>query len=305
VTPRRPRSRSSNALLALALLAPAAARAQACCAGSSVLTPARLGIHEDAAVGAVLRGTGMLGSYDASGRFRPSPNGTAELGGELDAVGTVRLFSSLQLTLLVPVVATWRQVTGLAEFGGSLGDLNLSGRYDFTNAGRSTVVPGLAALAGVTFPTGRAPEDVSRPLATDATGIGAFQVTGGLAVEQSFGPVVVNLTGLVAWRTPRTVRGVSETLGVQFQGLLGAGYVFDSEASLGLSLNLVGELGAVIDGQQAPGSERLLPTVGLSGSVPLADAWRLQGGLTYNPPWPGRNQPAGLGFSLSLVRTWS
>jgi hypothetical protein len=298
-------SRCRSRLAVLALLLPVPALAQACCAGSSALTPARLGVHEDAAVGALLKGTGVLGSYDASGGYVPSPAGAVELGGELDLVGTLRVLGRGQLTLLVPVVATWRRVPGLAELGGGLGDLNLAGRYDVFPAGQSTVVPGLAVLLGVTFPTGRTPEQVSRTLATDATGLGAFQLTGGLALEQSFGHVVVNLSGLVGWRTPRTTHGVSETLGVQFQGLLGAGYVFDNDASLALAFSQLVELDAVVAGQRLAGSGRAVPALGASGSVPLGEAWRLQGGLTYNPPWPGRNQTASLGFTFSLLRTWT
>ena len=287
------------------LLVASQARGQACCAGSSALTPARLGIHDDAAVGAIVRGTGMVGSFDARGAYLGSPAGTAELNGEIDLVGTLRVLPDGQLTALVPFSATWRQVTGLTELGGGIGDVNLSGRYDFTHAGQSTVVPGIAALLGVTFPTGRAPDYASKPLATDATGIGAFQLTGGVALEQSFGHFLLNLTALVAWRTPRSVRGVNETLGVQFQGLLGVGYVFDSEASLAVSVGQVGELNAVLNGKVAPNSGRGLATVSVSGALPLGESWRLQGGLTYNPPVLGWNQTSGLGFTISLLRTWT
>jgi len=291
----------------VALVLPAHVLAQACCAGSSTLTPARLGIHEDAAIGVMARGTGVLGSYDAAGKYLVSPSGVAELDGEVDVVGTLRVLADAQVTLLVPVVATWRQVTGLSELGGGLGDLNLSGRYDFWHAGQSRVLPGIAVMLGVTFPTGRAPEDATKLLATDATGVGAFQLTGGLALEQSFGHFIVNLTALASWRTPRTVRGVDERLGAQFQGLLGVGYVFDNEASVALSLGQVASLDAVVQGQRVFGSGHGLPSIGVSGSVPLGEAWRLQGGLSYNPPVAvlGWNQTAGLGFTLSVLRTWT
>jgi hypothetical protein len=281
--------------------------AQACCAGSSALTPARLGIHEDAAVGLIIRGTGILGGYDAERNYFGQPAGTAEFDGEADLVGTLRLLSSGQVTLLIPYVATWRKASGLSEFGGGIGDINLSGRYDFTHAGEATVLPGIAVLFGITFPTGRAPENASKLLATDATGIGAFQLTGGIALEQSFGHFLVNLTGLVGWRTPRSVNGIQETLGVQFQGLCGLGYAFDNDASLAVSFAYVAELDAVLNGQSVPNSGRALPTLGLSGSLPLSEAWRVQGGLNYNLPISGlgRNQTAGLGFSLSILRTWT
>ena len=255
----------------------------------------------------LLRGTGILGSYDAQAHYVASPSGTSEFDGELDLVGTLRILGDAQVTLLLPFVATWRTVPGLSEFGGGVGDLNLSARYDFVHAGQSTVVPGIAVLLGVTFPTGRAPEQASNLLATDATGVGAYQLTGGIALEQSFGRFLVNLTGLAGWRTPRSVQGVDETLGVQFQGLLGLGYVFDNDASVALSFTYIAELNAMVNGQTVPNSGRALPTVGLSGALPLGEAWRLQGGITYNPPLSGlgRNQTAGLGFVLGILRTWT
>ncbi|MGO9832414.1 MAG: hypothetical protein ACLPJH_20000 [Myxococcaceae bacterium] len=293
-------------MLALLVL-PSQALAQACCAGSSALTPARLGIHEDGAVGIILKGTGILGGWDGQGNYFVEPAGTGEFDAELDVVGTVRVFTDGQVSLLIPFLKTWREAPGISEWGGGIGDINLAGRYDFTHAGEFSVLPGIAVLVGVTFPSGRAPEFASNLLATDATGIGAFQLTGGVALEQSYGHFLLNLTGLVGWRTPRSVRGVDETLGVQFQGLAGIGYAFDNDASLALSFGYVAELDAVINGQKVPDSGRALPTLGFSGSLPLGESWRLQGGLNYNPPIPGlgKNQTAGLGFQLSILRTWT
>lgn len=303
----RPTSWFSSVLLLLALVLPGQALAQACCAGSSALTPARLGIHEDGAVGLILKGTGILGGWDGQGNYFVQPPATGEFDAEVDLVGTVRVFTDGQITLLIPFLKTWREASGISEWGGGIGDINLAGRYDFTHAGEFSVLPGIAVLVGITFPTGRAPESASNLLATDATGIGAFQFTGGVAFEQSYGHFLLNLTGLVGWRTPRSVRGVDETLGVQFQGLFGVGYAFDNDASVAVSFGYVAELDAVLNGQTVPDSGRALPTLGLSGSLPLGESWRMQGGVNYNPPIPGlgKNQTAGLGFTLSILRTFS
>ena len=291
----------------LALAVPDHALGQACCAGSSALTPARLGIHEDGAVGLILKGTEILGGWDGHGNYFAQPAGTAEFDAEADLVGTLRVLSDGQVTLFVPFLKTWREAPGISEWGGGIGDINLSGRYDFTHAGQFTLLPGIAVLVGVTFPSGRSPEAASNLLATDATGIGAFQFTGGVAFEQSYGHILLNLTGLVGWRTPRSVRGVRETLGVQFQGLFGIGYAFDNDASVALSFGYLAELDAVLDGQKVPDSGRALPTLGLSGSLPLGEVWRLQGGLNYNLPISGlgKNQTAGFGFTLCILRTWT
>jgi hypothetical protein len=300
-------SRSTSLLAVLALCVPEHALAQACCAGSSALTPARLGIHEDGALGLILKGTGILGGWDAQRNYFVQSAGTAEFDAEADLVGTLRLFTNAQVTVLVPFLKTYRAASGISEWGGGIGDINLSARYDFTHAGQFTVLPGIALLVGVTFPTGRPPDSASNLLATDATGIGTFQLTGGLALEQSFGHYLLDLTALVAWRTPRSVSGVDTTLGGQFQALLGVGYVFDNDASVAFSFSYVAELDAVINGQAVPESGRALPTLGFSGALPVGESWRLRGSINYNLPISGlgRNQPAGLGFTLSILRTWT
>jgi hypothetical protein len=138
------------------------------------------------------------------------------------------------VALLVPLVETLRAnpLDG-SHFGGGIGDVNLGARYDFLLAGQSQYAPGIAALAGVTFPTGTAVESATAPLAVDATGIGAFQGNLALALEQTFGRWLVNATGMVAARTPR----FGETLGTQVT-LLGAGaYSFPNDAAVALALS--------------------------------------------------------------------
>ena len=56
-------------MLALGLVAPRDARAQACCVGASGLTPGWLGNHEQALVGAQVRLSGTHGTYPSSGSF--------------------------------------------------------------------------------------------------------------------------------------------------------------------------------------------------------------------------------------------
>ncbi len=46
------------------------------------------------------------------------------------------------------------------HFGGGIGDINASGRYDFIGRASRFTCPGIALLAGVTAPTGTAPESV-------------------------------------------------------------------------------------------------------------------------------------------------
>src|SRR5450432_2748218 len=68
---RRPSSRFRNVLAAIAVLAawgtPSRARAQACCAGGSAVTPGRLQLHEDALVGLQVKAATVFGSYEQGG----------------------------------------------------------------------------------------------------------------------------------------------------------------------------------------------------------------------------------------------
>jgi hypothetical protein len=296
--------------LALLTWAPAA-HGQACCAGGSAVTPARLEPHELALVGALARGGSVLGSWDAQGRTVAPPPGATEVDMEEDVFAAARVISRGQVALLVPVVETWRKLGGVSEFGGGIGDVNASARYDFTEAGMSHVVPGLAALAGVTIPTGR-PADAQGigPLGTGATGIGAWQLNFGVAVEQTFGNWLVNVTGLVAERTARTVgsgaAAVHERLAPQWTVLVATAYAFPNGWAAALSASVAIEGDATINGREAPGSAHRLPTITLSVLAPLGDVWRIQGAIYDNPPIPdlGLNQPADLGASLTVVRSF-
>lgn len=290
----------------------ARAHAQACCAGTGAVTPGRLALHENALVGLQLKGASELGSFDSQGKYAKSPSGASELDLEQDLFGALRFFERVQVALLVPVLETRRTTRSISEFGGGLGDLNLNLRYDFTLAGASRVVPGIGALAGVTFPTGTAPDSAHlRPLATDATGVGAFQGSLGLALEQAFGPWLVSVTGIAAARSARTVTSsgvtVHEQLAPQWSALFAVAYVLPSEAAIALSASYATEGNAEINGAPAPASGHRLTTLSAGGLLPLSDSWRLQGALFTNPPLSGssRNQTGFAGLLLTAVHSWT
>src|SRR5947209_11289571 len=79
--PRRSPSSSGRALLVLAaacaaaaiVARPGVARAQACCAGGALVTPTRLAMHEDYAVGLQTRARSDLGAFTADGRYATAP----------------------------------------------------------------------------------------------------------------------------------------------------------------------------------------------------------------------------------------
>jgi len=304
---RRSTSLEAGALLLGAAVwgAPSRARAQACCASGSAVTPGRLELHETALLGAQLRASTILGSYDTGGRYVPSPSGDGELDFEEDLFGAVRVLRRGQVALLVPLVETRRETPqDGAHAGGGIGDVNASVRYDFVLAGESRVVPGVALLAGVTLPTGTAVDAASAPLAVDATGIGAWQVNAALALEQTFGPWLVNATAMAAKRTPR----FGETLGTQWTFLAAGAYSFDDGAAAALSLSYAFEGDATASGgADVPASSKRVTMLTLSGLWPLTDEWRLLGGAFLDPPVRalGSNQPAAAGLTFAVIRSWS
>lgn len=298
---------AATAVLLAAALGSARARAQACCAGAGVITPGRLALHEDALVGAQLKMGVVTGSFDNAARYRGLADGTAEIQAEEGFFGAIRLLERGQASLFVPLVHTYRASAGVKEVGGGVGDTNVGLRYDFTRAGSSRYVPGIAVLAGLTVPTGRPPETVQSPLASGATGIGAFQGTLGLALEQAYGPWLFGLSSYAARRATRDVQGLDVTLGTQLTTLASAAYTFDNDAALAVVVSYMLEDSATVNGAEAAGSARNLMLLSLSGVLPLSDRVRLLGSLFDNPPIShlGRNQPATLGFTFAILHSWS
>jgi hypothetical protein len=262
-------------------------------------------VHENALVGLQLKAATSLGSYATDGRFVSPGPGDAEQDFEQDLFAAVRLLPRGQAALLVPLVELRRAtLSDGAHFGGGVGDVNANARYDFLLAGESRYVPGIAALAGVTLPTGRPPEQAKLPEAVDATGIGAFQGNVGLALEQTFGPWLVNATGMAAVRTPR----FGEQLGTQWTLLAAGAYTFSNDLAVALSVSYAFEGDATAsNGTSVAASSKRLTVVTLSGMWPFADSWRLLGGVFLDPPvdGPGSNQPCTGGITVTVVRSWS
>lgn len=288
------------------------ASGQACCAGAGALTPGRLDLHEDALVGTQLHAGIVLGSFDSQSHYSSTGPHFTESDYEEDVFGAVRILGHGQVTLLLPLIETYRSASGDNELGGGVGDVNLSLRYDFIRSGESRYVPGLAVLAGVTTPTGTPPDsiDPNKPLGTNATGIGAWQGNVGIALEQTFGPWLINATELLAWRAKRTadIGGISEseTLAPQFVTLVGAAYTLANDASVALFGSYTLEGTASLDGAPAPDSPRRVALVSISGSYPVSDRFRVQGSLFLNPPISGMglDQTAATGVTLTFLWGW-
>ena len=302
------RGASWSLALLIALAAwgsPSRARAQACCAGGSAVTPGRLQLHEDALVGVQLKAATVLGSYDLSSRYIGSPAGDTEGDFEQDLFGAVRVLARGQVALLVPIVETQRKDTlDPARFGGGIGDVNLSARYDFVLAGESQLRAGGSPPGGRHLSHGQGSRTPSPPRPRiDTTGVGVFQANGAVAIEQIVGPWLFNATGLLAVRTARS----GEQLAPQVTLLFAAAYTFPNDMALALSASDAFEGDATLDGVVLPSSSKRATVVTLSGFWPVTDTWRLLGGVYLDPPADhfGNNQPAVGGLTLTVIRSWS
>jgi hypothetical protein len=205
------------------------------------------------------------------------------------------------------VLESWRSTsTTGSEFGGGLGDVNVNARYDFIYGNEKSYAPGVALLLGVTLPTGRAPEDAELTLMSDATGLGAWQFSGGLGLERSLGDFLLSAAGIVSKRTARDVRGIESELGAEFSGMLGAAYTLRDDASVAIVGTYTVEGNATVDDEEIPNTTRQRLRLAAVASLSMLDEWRIQGGFFGDPPANGlgRNQPASLGASVTIIRSF-
>jgi hypothetical protein len=264
-------------------------------------------MHEQALVGLTARVGDAFGSFDEHGHYAATPPGSSEVDLEQDVFGAIRFLKRGQAALLVPLVETRRQTrTAGSELGGGAGDVNPSARYDFVLAGEHRIVPGIGLLAGITAPTGTPVESASKPQATDATGVGAFQGNLGLAFEQAVGRWLFNATLLAAKRTSRTVQNVHSTLGTQLTVLAGAAYSFDNDAAIAFVASYAFEGDATVAGADVPSSGRRLMRWSGAGVYPLTDRLRVTGSVYVDPPIAhvGQNQLTTVGLTLGALFAW-
>ncbi len=263
-------------------------------------------MREESLAGVLLRVTDLYGSFDGSGTFRRSPPGTAEVDLEQDLFATVRVLRNGQLSLLAPVVETYRRVPGQSGIGGGFGDLQAAARWDFTLAGASSRVPGIAALATLTLPTGVAPEEATDPLATDSTGTGAYQGAFGVSIEQMWGKLLLDVTGSATVHSARTVEGVHTQLGPAFNAFAAVAWAFDAGPVGAVTASYTGQLSTLTNGAAEPASGRRQLRLGVSAVYDLPGGFRLQGGVFFDPPIPhlGQNETTGAGLSATLISVW-
>ena len=297
------------ALGALAVLRAPPAAGQACCAGGAVVTPTRLAEQEDVALGLQMRARSNLGVFAPDGGYAASAATEQTL--EQDLAGSVRVLRRAQVGALLPTIQNHRNAGGLDEWGGGIGDLAITARYDLLLAAEAIRWPGIALLAGATLPTGTPPDRATRTLATDATGAGSYDATVGLGLEKVGDHAYGAVSGWLTHRFARTLSvpgaaPLTESFSLRWTVLAVGGWVFDNEAGLAVYASLLDEGGATVAGVRDPSTSLRLTTVGAAGVLPIRELWRVQGAVFSDVMISslGRNELAGVGFSASLVRVW-
>lgn len=294
-------------VLGLGLVWSDASHAQACCAAGAAVSPGRLALHEKALVGAQVALAWGLGSYDDDSNFRRKAKGAAQMDLVLSPFVTLKLVDRLQWGVNVPLVLSVRksEASG-SEVGGGVGDAATSLRYDVIRDGEYQYVPGFAVLAAVSAPTGRTPEEARNTLGSDATGVGVWQLGGGLWCERSFDKWLLTGAFLVNVRTARTVADLRSQLAPQLTGLFAVGYSVTENVGVAGFSSYSTEGRVRTDGEPVDGTTKRLLRLNLAASFTAREVWRFQTGVFINPPLDkvAQNQISATGFSFAMMRSW-
>ena len=193
-------------------------------------------------------------------------------------------------------------------FGGGLGDLAASARFDAVNAGERGRWPGVAIIAGLSIPTGQAPDEAGAddPLSTSGTGTGSFEGNLGLAIEEIVGSGFVSVAGWLSKRGARAADGVEQSFAPRLTALVSGGYTFGHDTTVGAFASLLRQGDAHDASGAIANSGVALVTAGAALALPFWDSWRLQKTLFSDVPiagW-GRNQTVGFGGTLAIIRFW-
>ncbi len=177
----------------LITLQPAAAHAQACCGAAQGTGLGRLAMGQVYLVGVDAQFREVYGRYDDQ-EYVSLSHDTREFRQTLFA--SARLYEDFQLSLTVPFVQTYKNFgSDLSEFGGGLGDIAASLRYEFFGVGHRQNVPGIAIALTGKAPTGRTVFQSKNLLQTDTTGTGSYDVGAQIQVENTHGSMFWSLQG--------------------------------------------------------------------------------------------------------------
>jgi hypothetical protein len=98
-------------------------------------------MHEDGLAGTTLRVAGAYGSFSSTGGWVGTPSRASEYGFQQDVFASARVARSVQVAVLVPLVATRREASSTTELGGGLGDIAITGAGTSSRLGRASGFP--------------------------------------------------------------------------------------------------------------------------------------------------------------------
>ncbi|MBI3185634.1 MAG: hypothetical protein HYZ28_26140 [Myxococcales bacterium] len=299
-------------LLGIALCA-GRAEAAACCRSASTFGVGRLAIWEQAAVMVNATGSVGFGRWDASGTWSSSSAGTVENEWRAQVAGIGMLHEKVQVYGRAPLVMNQRAYYGQADFFGGLGDVLLGARGELLAIGEYTELPGVALSLGLNIPTGRATFDARRPMATDVTGRGSWDILVGSTFDWAQGQWYLQLGGGLVVPLPmrRPDTGSVQRYGLGLEAFAAGGWEFGEKLILSMVARVskaswIRDCGPSPTSPQTcfvvPESDTFGVYLGPTIAWRVTPHWTVQGALEV-PPFGtgfGDNIPGQLAMSLGI-----
>jgi hypothetical protein len=299
------RTLAAIAVGAVALFASRRAECAGCC-GTGYGLGQRLADGEDAALTASLRGYTLAGSWDDSRRYRSLDASSAQRELRSDFVVLVRASRRLQLGLFAAGVFSEREARDERTTGGGLGDVGALARLDVVTMRSHPVLPGLALTLNVLAPTGRSAWRSNDPLGSDVTGLGAWELRPGIALENWWSRWYGAITASVGLRLPITDEsGDDVELAPRPQLLAVFGRSFDGGFSLTSGVDVEWEGAARVNGAST-GDARSRTSFVAIGALDLTQRFTLMAAAQYEPPIDGlgANDLAGVAVTAGVRYAW-
>jgi hypothetical protein len=194
------------------------------------------------------------GVWNEYGIWRPSSYSTPQVKFALSAA--YRINKHLQFGLTIPFLMNYSNIPGVKSEGKGLGDISLTGRYEFfhefqVRKGKDRseidkVLPYLAVTFGITLPTGKSEETAENEV--DITGKGFLMTSLGFSLTKSLIRNRLQISTDFSWQhcfeksydkyfgedlgSPYTKR-----LGDKFNYGVSLNYIFGSEHAVGLAVS--------------------------------------------------------------------
>jgi hypothetical protein len=282
-------------------------RAAACC-GTGYGVGIRLARSEQATIGFAARYQDLQGTWSAAEQWSTRGDASSDRELRLELRALVKLRPELQIGAIVPFVATRRGGFDGSSTGGGIGDATALGRWDFVPVGGRGAWPGIAATLSVTAPNGRGPQQSRVDLQTDVTGLGAWEIRPGIAIEKSWWTgFTIFASSAVGLRVPHRDRdGSAIALGPRWTTVAAAGPSWTWGLGFLAGLLHEREVAPARDGLRLAGAGRARTAALLIASYEIDEHWQPFASVQWDLPIDrlGRNEPGYLAFAVGLRRVW-